>query len=56
MLDEDKPGPKEPTGESDKGSEHAHRIARYAMYTAPVMLAMLTSQGQKVAAQPGTFL
>lgn len=50
MAGENKPDPEEPTGASDKVSENVRRIARFAQYTAPVMLATLASPGKHMAA------
>ena len=35
--------------ESDSAGEHTQRIVRFAQYTSPAMLAMLTSAGKDAA-------
>lgn len=37
------------SGESDSAREHTPRIVRFAQYTSPAMLAMLTSAGKDAA-------
>ena len=49
MTPRDDQSPEEPAEASDKAGEQTRRITRFAQYTAPVMLAMLTSAGQDAA-------
>ena len=48
MATKNEQDPTEPS-ESDSAREHTPRIVRFAQYTSPVMLAMLTSAGKDAA-------